>query len=142
MITITKIFEFAAGHHLPHHQGACKNQHGHNFKLEITVGKKIKDLLLEDERLAEFEDSSKGMVMDFSQLKEIIKGEVINLLDHKYLNDIIPNPTAELLILHIRGLIGQEIEKYGVKLIRIRLWESSTSYAEWKAYSIGGLEIA
>lgn len=138
MITITKIFEFAAGHHLPHHKGLCQNPHGHNFKLEITVGKKIKELLLED---ADFKDwPSKGMVIDFSDLKKIVKERAIDILDHKYLNDIILNPTAELLILHIRGLIGSEIEKHA-RLVRIRLWESSTSYAEWKAYSVGGMDI-
>jgi len=130
MITITKIFEFAAGHHLPHHEGACKNKHGHNFKLEITVGKRLKDLLLEDASLENF--PSKGMVMDFSDLKKIVKEKAIDLLDHKYLNDVISNPTAELLVIEIRGLIGNEIEKYG-RLLKVRLWESSTSYAEWKA---------
>ncbi len=139
MITITKIFEFAAAHRLPYHDGLCHNLHGHSYKLEITVGKKIKELLLDD---ANFKDwPSKGMVMDFSDLKKIVKEKAIDILDHKYLNDIVSNPTAELLILHIRGLIGNEIEKRA-RLVRIRLWESSTSYAEWKAYSVGGMDIA
>jgi len=120
MITITKIFEFPAGHHLPYHEGACKNQHGHNFKLEITIGRKISDLFIK-----------KGMVMDFSDLKKIVKEKVIDLLDHKYLNDIIPNPTAELLVIWIQGILDKEIKD--IWLTRIRLWESSTSYAEWKA---------
>lgn len=130
MLYITKTFEFAAGHHLPHHEGLCKGKHGHNFKLEITVGKRLKDLLLEDSTFEKF--PSKGMVMDFSDLKKIVKKNAIDKLDHKYLNDIISNPTAELLVLHIRGLIGNEIEKYA-RLIRVKLWESSTSFAEWKA---------
>ena len=129
MITITKQFEFAAAHKLPHHEGKCQNVHGHTYLLEITVGKRLKDLLLEN---ADFKNwSSKGMVMDFSVLKKIVN-EVIDLLDHKYLNDIIPNPTVELLILHIRGLIGNEIEHHA-RLVGIKLWESSSSYAEWKA---------
>jgi len=132
MITITKQFEFAAAHKLPYHKGLCKNLHGHSYKLEITVGKKIRDLLIENSPTAE-DLPSKGMVMDFSDLKKIVKEKAIDLLDHKYLNDIISNPTAELLVLYIQKLISNEIEKYA-KLISIRLWESSTSYAEWKKY--------
>ena len=130
MITITKQFEFAAAHKLPHHKGLCKNLHGHSYKLEITVGKRFKDLLFEDASIEDF--LSKGMVMDFSDLKKIVKEKAINKLDHKYLNDIISNPTAELLVIEIREMIYNEIEKHCC-LIKIRLWESSTSYAEWKA---------
>lgn len=130
MITITKQFEFAAAHLLPYHKGLCKNLHGHSYKLEITVGKRLKDLLFEDASIENF--PSKGMVMDFSDLKKIVKEKAIDFLDHKYLNSVIYNPTAELLVIEIRGLICNEIEKYG-RLLRIRLWESSTSYAEWKA---------
>ena len=130
MITITKQFEFAAAHLLPYHKGLCKNLHGHSYKLEITVGKRLKDLLFEDASIENF--PSKGMVMDFSDLKKIVKEKAIDFLDHKYLNSVIYNPTAELLVIEIRGLIGNEIEKYG-RLLRVRLWESSTSYAEWKA---------
>ena len=133
MITITKIFEFAAGHCLPYHDGLCKNQHGHNFKLEVTVGKKIKHLSNEANHVNNF--PSKGMVIDFKQLKNIVNEKVIKSLDHQYLNDQLPNPTAELLILHIRDLL---ISEFGLKveLIKIRLWESSTSYAEWKNRNI------
>ena len=130
MITITKQFEFAAAHKLPYHEGLCKNLHGHSYKLEVTIGKKLKDLLLEDASINDF--PSKGMVMDFKTLKNIIQKNVIDHLDHAYLNNFVTNPTAELLVIYILGKIGREIEKQA-HLIRIRLWESSTSYAEWKA---------
>lgn len=128
MITITKIFEFAAGHHLPYHEGLCKNRHGHNFRLEITVGTKARTLM--EESVSPENWPSKGMIMDFKTLKEIVNQKVTDLLDHQYLNDHIPNPTAELLVLYIRGLILDEISKYGI-LMKVRLWESSTSYTEW-----------
>ena len=78
MITITKIFEFAAGHHLPHHKGLCKGQHGHNYFLYVEVGRDI----IKD-------GPQTGMIMDFGVLKSIVKKEILDKLDHSYLNDFL-----------------------------------------------------
>ena len=63
-IRITKKFTFEAGHALYGYDGKCKNVHGHSYKLYVTViGVPIAD-----------KDNVKyGMVIDFSDLKSIVK---------------------------------------------------------------------
>ena len=72
-IRITKKFTFEAGHALYGYDGKCKNVHGHSYKLYVTViGIPIKE-----------KDNVKyGMVIDFSDLKSIVKKEVIESFDH------------------------------------------------------------
>ncbi len=118
-VSITKKFEFEAAHKLPDHPGKCKNLHGHSYKLEVTV---LSDKLNEQ-----------GMVMDFGDLKVIVNEHVINILDHSYLNNFFPVPTAEIIIEWIwltLDVFITEIEKKRVKLKRVRLYETSNSYAE------------
>lgn len=118
-VSITKKFEFEAAHKLPDHPGKCKNLHGHSYRLEVTVSSdKLND---------------QGMVMDFGDLKVIVNEHVINTLDHTYLNDFFPNPTAEIMTEWIwltLDVFITEIEKRRVQLKCIRLYETSNSYAE------------
>ena len=116
MITITKIFEFAAAHQLPHHKGLCKNIHGHTYILHVEVGGTIYSA-----------GSSEGMIMDFGDLKRIVNEEIINKLDHSYLNDLFENPTAEMMVDWMSRVLKNKLELY-----RLRLYETPTSFAEWK----------
>ena len=119
MISITKKFEFEAAHMLPNHKGKCKNLHGHRYELEVTVRGPI---------------NSEGMVMDFSDLKEMVNELVIDRFDHSCLNDKITFiPTAENLVEYIRASLARQIERAGRKLEKIRLYETADSYAEWRA---------
>ncbi len=115
-ISVTKIFEFEAAHHLPNYDGACRNVHGHSYKLEVTV----KGLLVKET----------GMVMDFSTLKEAVKEGIINKLDHINLNQEYDMPTAENMVFDIFSLLSQRMNSEAIKVDRVRLWETSTSYAE------------
>ena len=73
VIRITKDFRFETGHALHGYDGKCKNIHGHNFKLSVTVtGSPITDK----------SHPKYGMVIDFSDLKKIINEEIINVYDH------------------------------------------------------------
>jgi len=119
MLSITKIFEFAYAHSLPNHKGKCKNTHGHNCQLEIEI----------TESPLDFMSDYDGMILDFGDLKGIVNKEVIDKLDHTYLNDVIPIPTAENMALWIRDSL---IDFFGGGLVRIRVYETSTSYAEWR----------
>jgi len=119
MLTITKIFEFAAAHYLPFHEGKCKNLHGHGFKLEITVTGTIK-----------IDGSATGMIMDFSLLKAIVEDIILKQLDHSNLNDVFENPTAEFMVKYIANKLDFAFNNV-VKIIKVRLWETSTSYVEW-----------
>jgi len=115
MITVTKVFEFEAAHHLPNYDGKCSKIHGHSYKLEVEVGRKNKS-------------TYPTMILDFSVLKKIVKEKIIDRLDHSYLNDIFEYPTAEAMVNWIRT----ELAHTELFVERIRLWETSTSYAEWR----------
>jgi 6-pyruvoyltetrahydropterin/6-carboxytetrahydropterin synthase len=123
MISITKIVEFAAAHFLPKYKGKCKDLHGHTYKLEIEVAAPGNGDLL----------CAGDMIMDFSDLKNIIMEYVDKFCDHKYLNDsMCDNPTAENMVLMMSYYFSEKIKK-PLRVIRIRLWETPTSYAEWRA---------
>ncbi len=78
---VRRRFGFEAAHRLPHHPGKCREQHGHSYELLVTVDREV--------------DPKSGMAIDFSDLKQTVKHEVIAELDHKDLNQMIDNPTAE-----------------------------------------------
>lgn len=113
MLTITKCFEFEACHHLPEHPGKCKNMHGHSYKLEVEVTGT---------------PDTTGMIIDFGDLKKAVQTLIIDLFDHRDLNIYFETPTAENMVVWIVNLL----EKENIPVVRVRLWETSTSYAEWK----------
>jgi len=73
-----------------------------------------------------------GMLMDFSDLKQLVEELVLDDLDHSLLNELnhLSNPTAENIVLHIVQMIVPALPNK-VNLMRVRLWETGTSYAEW-----------
>ncbi len=101
---------FSAAHSLPRYPGKCRNLHGHTYKVEITV---------EGEKKPDTE-----CVADFSELKAVLE-EVLELLDHKYLNDIIGYPTSENIALFLRRELENRLNTrgLGVTLCAIKLWE-------------------
>ena len=121
MTTVTKLFEFEACHHLPHYEGACHNLHGHSYKLEVTVSGQVS----KNEN-----DPKCGMIIDFKDLKAIVKSVAVDKYDHSNLNEFFPNPTAEIMVKQIAVDIMSKLPQ-GVYLMSCKLWETSTSYAEW-----------
>ncbi len=115
MISVTKCFEFEAAHHLPDYDGPCKNVHGHTYRLEVEVSGGLVN----------------GMVMDFSELKRTVQETVITTHDHADLNEIYIYPSAERMVDFIAGVLMEEMPGH-IQLERIRLWETSSSYAEWR----------
>lgn len=115
-LTITKYFKFNSAHYLPEHPGRCANLHGHEWKLEVTVRRTTTNL-----------DS--GMVIDFSRLKQIVNESVVDRLDHRLLNDILPTPTAENIIQRIANELEGAVSAYNLELVKLRLWETDTSCA-------------
>ncbi len=111
---ITKIFSFDAAHKLPDYDGKCANLHGHRWTVELEIEGSI--------------DKKTGMVLDFVELKNSID-PIIKKLDHHYLNDIIPNPTAENIILWLKAEIS--CTSLYSDLSRIRIYETPDSFAEW-----------
>lgn len=143
-IRITKQFNFETGHALYGYDGKCKNVHGHSYKLSVTViGKPITD-------------NSKvkyGMVIDFSDLKKIVKEEVVDVFDHATVfNQNTPHielakelkkrdhhvilvdyqPTSEMMVIDFASKIKTRLPE-NIKLFSLRLQETETSFAEWFA---------
>ena len=72
-IRITKQFNFETGHALYGYDGKCKNVHGHSYKLSVTViGRPITDT----------NNVKYGMVIDFGDLKKIVKEQIVDVFDH------------------------------------------------------------
>ena len=63
MISVTKVFTFDSAHNLINYEGACRNLHGHTYKLEVTVCGDINEM---------------GMVCDFSELSLLIKDNIVS----------------------------------------------------------------
>lgn len=121
MYYVTKEFEFASSHNLRNYEGPCQRVHGHNYKLQVTV---------KSEKL-----NQQGMVIDFSDLKSIVKDIIFKKYDHMHLNDVEPfdklNPTAENMTSVFYNMINTRLPE-NVKVHSIKIWETSTSFAEYK----------
>ena len=142
-IRVTKEFRFESAHALMGYDGPCKNVHGHSYELSVTViGAPI------DDRAS----AKLGMVMDFGDLKKIIKKQIVDPFDHALLlNSEVPQrelqnygepftnivllpyqPTSENFLLDFAKRIA-ELLPQGVQLHSMRLRETANSYAEWFA---------
>jgi 6-pyruvoyltetrahydropterin/6-carboxytetrahydropterin synthase len=121
VITVTKRFTFEAAHVLPNHSGKCRHLHGHSYKLEVTVRYD------EDPRRW----NARGYFIDFGDLGKIVKEHVVDKLDHRDLNQLLDNPTAEALAFWIQKAvnIGLHADRYKhVRVESIRLWETEDCY--------------
>ncbi len=109
---VTKEFTFDSAHYLPDYHGKCESMHGHTYKMHVTV---------------EGEVQPDGMVLDFVELKKIVKERVISKLDHKLLNEVIATPSAE----NIAIWSWEQLEKK-LPLYEIKVWETPTSFVTYR----------
>lgn len=143
-IRITKQFSFETGHALYGYDGKCKNVHGHSYKLSVTViGTPISDS----------SNVKFGMVIDFGDLKKIVKEEIVDLFDHATVfNQNTPHvelahelknrghhvilvnyqPTSENMVIDFAEKIKNRLPEY-IELYSLKLQETETSFAEWFA---------
>ncbi|TPN87789.1 6-pyruvoyl trahydropterin synthase family protein [Aquimarina algicola] len=143
-IRITKQFSFETGHALYGYDGKCKNVHGHSYKLSVTViGTPITDT----------SHVKLGMVIDFGDLKKIVKEDIEDVFDHATVfNKNTPHvelareletrghnvilvdyqPTSENMVLDFAEKIQKKLPDT-IKLHSLKLQETETSYAEWYA---------
>jgi 6-pyruvoyltetrahydropterin/6-carboxytetrahydropterin synthase len=143
-IRITKQFSFETGHALYGYDGKCKNVHGHSYKLSVTViGTPIDDR----------NNVKYGMVIDFTDLKKIIKEEIVDIFDHATVfNETTPHkelahelikrghhvilvdyqPTSENMVINFADKIKIRLPE-NIKLFSLKLQETETSFAEWFA---------
>ena len=143
-IRITKHFDFESAHALYGYDGKCKNIHGHSYHIYVTViGTPIED----------DKNPKNGMVMDFGDLKVIIKREIVEKFDHAVvLNENSPHrelantineyshkvvlvpyqPTSENMLMDFAERIQSQLPQ-NVLLHSLKLYETANSYAEWFA---------
>lgn len=118
---LTKIFHFEAAHDLPGHRGKCARLHGHSYKLEVTLRGPVKSTANE---------SDSGMVMDFEDLSRIVRSSIIERLDHRYLNEIVPVRTTAENLIHWMWDTLLDAGLSTSLLYRLRLWETESGYVE------------
>jgi 6-pyruvoyltetrahydropterin/6-carboxytetrahydropterin synthase len=116
---LSKDFKFDAAHSLVNYHGQCENLHGHTYKLRVTLSART---LPEN-----------GMILDFVELSRIVKENVITKLDHHFLNDVVPQSTAENIVIWIRDQISAKLKTENYFLYEVILWETETSFATWRA---------
>ena len=109
---IIKKFKFDAAHFLPSYHGKCENLHGHTYTLIVKV-----------EGIVDTE----GMLMDFAELKKIIKDNVIDIFDHHLLNDILPVPTAENISVYVWKKIYDLLNTERYHLSEVQIWETENN---------------
>jgi 6-pyruvoyltetrahydropterin/6-carboxytetrahydropterin synthase len=142
-IRVTKFYDFEMAHALWNYDGLCKNIHGHSYKLFVTVL---------GEPSLDKNDKKNGMVIDFGDLKKIVKTEIIDRFDHSMvinknapheklleLNEMYERhhvvdfqPTCENLVLHFVNIINPLLPE-GIILKNVKLYETASSSAEWDA---------
>jgi 6-pyruvoyltetrahydropterin/6-carboxytetrahydropterin synthase len=143
VIRLTKEFKFEMAHALKGYDGPCRHIHGHSYELCVTViGTPVSD-----------PSSPKiGMLMDFGDLKKIVRTSIIEQFDHALVlhkasaDEFLPlksevfgktilvdyQPTSENLLIDFAGRL-QPLLPPLVKLHSLLLRETVTSYAEWFA---------
>ena len=133
MYLVTKRIDFCYGHRLLDYHGICKHPHGHNAVVEVDVRT---DAL--DER---------NMVVDFSDIKLLVKGWIDRELDHKMIlrhDDPLVEPLERLgepvfkldsnpTVERICKLIYDMSIDQGLPVVAVRVWETPTSFAEYRA---------
>lgn len=150
MTKITKVISWDMGHREPNHKSKCRNLHGHRYVLEVTLEGKIN----ETEGI-----SDEGMVIDFSDLKNVLKDWIDKDLDHGFmiytkdpLLDLLENndyfkdskiirvgfiPTAENMVYYlfencIKLLVDEFSKQYDkdFRLYNLKLYETPNNWVE------------
>jgi 6-pyruvoyltetrahydropterin/6-carboxytetrahydropterin synthase len=120
MYELKIITQFAAAHRLDNFYGKCEALHGHNWKVEV---------FLEGDRL-----DGAGLLMDFGQVKARTH-ELLEEIDHKYLNELPAfqhqNPSSENLARYLFERLAEALNRDGVTVRRVSVWESDTSCASY-----------
>ncbi len=132
VVYLTRKAEFAASHYYHNPQlsaeenqrlfGKCNNPlgHGHNYLLEVTVKGQV--------------DARSGFVLDLKELKEILNREVLEAMDHRFLNKEVPEfkdqiPTTENLAIAIWRRLEPRLKR--AELDRVRVYESPDLFVDY-----------
>lgn len=143
VIRVTREFTFEMAHVLRNYDGPCRNVHGHSYRLFVTISGMPVD---------EPDNPKNGMVIDFTDLKNIVLKEIVNVFDHSVVmsrdfdiekmkmmestfgNTVIVDfqPTCENLITDFAARLNKAMPGE-IHLHSLKLYETAKSYAEWFA---------
>lgn len=141
VIRVTREFTFEMAHVLRNYDGPCKNVHGHSYRLFVTLSGTPEN---------DKNNPKNGMVIDFTELKNIVLKKIINQFDHSVVisrdfdkdksmmaskifgNTVVVDyqPTCENLVADFAGRLKDEFPE-NVRLYSLKLYETAKSYAEW-----------
>lgn len=111
---------FCSAHQLRGYSGKCEKLHGHNWKVQAHVIA---------ERLNELD-----IAIDFHDLKKLLN-EIVEPLDHAYLNDIFPftekNPSSENIAKWIYDSMNKKLPYDDIQVSAVTVWESENSSATY-----------
>jgi len=120
MYELKVVSRFAAAHQLKMVAEKCENLHGHNWRVEVYIAGK--------------ELNKAGVLMDFGEIKVHLM-EIIDSLDHKFLNELVffddGNPSSENIARYIAETMQSKISAPGVGVSRVGVWESDDSCATY-----------
>lgn len=133
-VYLTRKCEFSASHyyHNPEFSpeenrrifGKCNNLngHGHNYTLELTVRGEV--------------DPQSGFVINLVDLKEVLNREVMDVFDHRHLNQEVAEfanqiPTSENIAISIWKRVEPHVNRLGAKIHRVRLYETPELFADF-----------
>jgi 6-pyruvoyltetrahydropterin/6-carboxytetrahydropterin synthase len=100
---------------------ANRNGHGHNYVVEVTVEGQP--------------DSQTGMVIDLKDLKRILEEEIVQPMDHRFLNYEVPPfdrviPTTENVAAEIWHRLSPRLDSDRTQLFKVRLYETNDLYVD------------
>ena len=121
MFEVTIIKSFSAAHLLAEIGGKCEELHGHNFKVEVTVGApKL---------------NAEGILIDFRLVKKWLKN-ILDEMDHQHLNDLPffagKNPSSENIAYIVYKAMQAKVKGKEVKVLRVKVWESENAAGTYK----------
>jgi len=117
-VLLRKEFTFDAAHNLVRYHGKCEALHGHTYRIAVVL---------------EGIPDEEGMIMDFTDLSDIVKERVVSRLDHSYINDIIEQPTSENIAHWIWDRIETDVRRQNCELSSVEVWETGASCVTLRA---------
>ena len=138
MTTAARRFQWAMGHTLFQHEGACAHLHGHNYVAIVEVTSQEGSL------------DSVGRVVDFSVIKQEVGAYIDSLLDHRFIvyasdprsvaltavDDTVQrwscNPTAENIAARLYQVTADRMKPYALAAKSVTVWETENVYAKYQ----------
>lgn len=125
MFVLRKTKQVEAAHQLPHHDGKCRGLHGHTWTITVEVAGVVLNAT----------GPKRGMLFDYYDIGVLMK-EHVEILDHRFLNDIYENPTSEVIAQALFDVMAPRViamSNGAAVLSRVLVSETANSCAEYRA---------